>query len=245
VDGGIAVSGAKACGQRFGGALRRFLLAGATAALGVAAVLVVAFGVAWAQGGPRRAAGPPADVPAAQAPGPRVGEEAPDFALRDVDGRPARLSDWRGRMPVVIEFGSYSCPICTGQVSAMDALARQFEGRAQFLLIYTDEAHPGAGGLRSMSYGTFRALPQAQGRGERLDHARLFLRELSEGHRILVDEDGPSSADARYGGRHHGVFVVDARGRVCWKSDNVDPARLAAVLRRQVGGPTKPKPAAA
>jgi hypothetical protein len=198
----------------------------------LATVAAVAFGVVWAQGGLGGVANSPADVAAAPAPEPRVGDEAPDFALRDVDGRPARLSDWRGVMPVVIEFGNYTCPICTGGVGPMGELARQFEGRAQFLLVYTDEAHPGWG------LGRVESLAQARDRGERLAHARLFVRELNERRLILVDEDGAASAHDKYGGRHHGVVVVDARGRACWKSDNADPVRLAAVLGRQVGGPT-------
>jgi hypothetical protein len=37
---------------------------------------------------------------------PAVGEVAPEFTLRDVDGKPFRLADEAGRVPVLIEFGS-------------------------------------------------------------------------------------------------------------------------------------------
>ena len=39
---------------------------------------------------------------------PALGEAAPDFVLRDVDGRELRLKDLVGKQPIVIEFGSYS-----------------------------------------------------------------------------------------------------------------------------------------
>ncbi len=39
---------------------------------------------------------------------PLVGDLAPDFVLHDLNGKEARLSEWRGRRPVVIEFGSYT-----------------------------------------------------------------------------------------------------------------------------------------
>jgi hypothetical protein len=41
--------------------------------------------------------------------GPRVGQRAPDFALRTVDGKETiRLADYRGKKPVVLIFGSFT-----------------------------------------------------------------------------------------------------------------------------------------
>ena len=40
---------------------------------------------------------------------PRVGDIAPDFELRNVNGEyPVRLSDFRGDKPVALIFGSYT-----------------------------------------------------------------------------------------------------------------------------------------
>lgn len=40
---------------------------------------------------------------------PKVGDIAPDFELRDVNGEnPVRLSDFQGRKPVALIFGSYT-----------------------------------------------------------------------------------------------------------------------------------------
>jgi hypothetical protein len=39
---------------------------------------------------------------------PSLGEAAPDFVLRDLDGKELRLKDFVGKQPIVIEFGSYS-----------------------------------------------------------------------------------------------------------------------------------------
>ena len=44
-----------------------------------------------------------------EAAGPKVYEDAPDFALRTLDGkRIVKLSDFKGREPVVLVFGSYT-----------------------------------------------------------------------------------------------------------------------------------------
>ena len=40
---------------------------------------------------------------------PKPGDLAPDFELRHVDGeKPVRLSDFRGKKPVALVFGSYT-----------------------------------------------------------------------------------------------------------------------------------------
>lgn len=40
---------------------------------------------------------------------PKMGDIAPDFELRDVDGENSvRLSEFRGRKPVALIFGSYT-----------------------------------------------------------------------------------------------------------------------------------------
>jgi peroxiredoxin len=40
---------------------------------------------------------------------PRVGDVAPDFELRDSNGEnPVRLSDFKGKKPVALIFGSYT-----------------------------------------------------------------------------------------------------------------------------------------
>ena len=39
---------------------------------------------------------------------PALGEAAPDFVLRDLDGNELSLKDLVGKQPIVIEFGSYS-----------------------------------------------------------------------------------------------------------------------------------------
>ncbi|MCP4139707.1 MAG: redoxin domain-containing protein [Chloroflexi bacterium] len=40
---------------------------------------------------------------------PRVGDIAPDFSLRDVNGQnPVKLSDFRQKKPVALVFGSFT-----------------------------------------------------------------------------------------------------------------------------------------
>jgi hypothetical protein len=211
------------------------------AACGVT-VLASAVGLVWGQEVLTRLAEdatPPA-VARVPDPPPEIGQPAPDFTLRDLDGKEVRLSDWRGRMPVVIEFANYTCPVSTGQVGPMDELARQFAGRAQFLVVYGNEEHPGDGPPFTTSLGRVCPLPQSRNRGDREAHARRFQAELQARRRILVDEDGAGSVQSRYGGTLHGVVVVDAQGRVRWSGSTMDGTALESVLGEDGGTGSTP-----
>ncbi|MDX2141679.1 MAG: peroxiredoxin [Chloroflexota bacterium] len=49
---------------------------------------------------------------------PQIGETAPDFELMNQDGKPVRLSDYRGQRVVVFAFTKAGTPGCTAQACA-------------------------------------------------------------------------------------------------------------------------------
>ncbi len=154
--------------------------------------------------------------------GARTGETAPDFGLADLDGTTVRLSDLRGR-PVVIEFGSYSCPIFSDRVPAMERLAREHPD-VSFLVIAIREAHPG------------ELLPQHRTATEKRSAARKLAIEEGIGRRVLVD-DLEGTVHRAYGGAWNPVYVLDAEGKVAFRRAWNHPDDVAAVLAALVGSP--------
>jgi peroxiredoxin len=79
---------------------------------------------------PTRAARPPA-----------VGDPAPEFALKALDGRSVRLSELTKEQPVVLivlrGWPGYQCPMCSRQVKEFVDAAAQFKAvKAKVVMIY-------------------------------------------------------------------------------------------------------------
>jgi hypothetical protein len=143
----------------------------------------------------------------------------------DLDGTVVRLRDLRGR-PVVIEFGSYTCPIFSDRVPHMERLAREHP-TAAFVVIVVREAHPG------------ELSPPHVTRAEKRGAARKLAMEEGLRRRVLVDElEG--TVHRAYGGAWDAVYVVDAKGRVAFRRAWNHPDEVAAVLAALQDSSTAP-----
>lgn len=158
--------------------------------------------------------------------GPRRGEPAPDFELTDLDGAAVRLSELR-RAPVVIEFGSYTCPIFSDRVPQMERIAREHP-EAHFLVIAIREAHPG------------ELIPQHRTAEEKRSAARKLAIEEGLRRRVVVDDlDG--TVHRAYGGAWDPVYVLDGDGRVLYRRAWNHPDEVAAILSVLAAGRLSPE----
>jgi peroxiredoxin len=90
----------------------------------IVSLAVVAF-VCFLSWDVRRAAAPPAPVRTAAKVGFTIGESAPDFELRSLDGRTARLSNLRGK-PVLLNFWATWCAPCRVEMPWLVELDQQY-----------------------------------------------------------------------------------------------------------------------
>jgi hypothetical protein len=71
-----------------------------------------------------------------------VGRAAPDFTLPELrSGEPIRLSDSWGERPLVLLFGSFSCPRLFGELGEVRRLYEEFGEQVDFRLVYVREAY--------------------------------------------------------------------------------------------------------
>lgn len=76
-------------------------------------------------------------------PQPTVGHAAPDFTAPDVQGRPVRLADFRGKRVVLLNFWATWCVPCRLEMPTMEQAYREYRGRGlEILAVSLDVGHP-------------------------------------------------------------------------------------------------------
>jgi Iodothyronine deiodinase len=154
----------------------------------------------------------------------KVGSEAPDFCLSDVDGSQVSLSSFRNKKHVLLEFGSITWPPFVGEVPPLIALYRGYRDQGfQFFIIYSREAHPGE------NYSHHRSFEQKKEYGKKLRE----LDKVTEIPILLDDIDG--STHLAYGSLPNMVYLINREGTVVYKSDWTDAHEIdgmcASLLR--------------
>ena len=153
--------------------------------------------------------------------GPKPGETAPDFRLEAVDGTSVRLHELRGR-PVVLEFGSYTCPVFCSHIEPMEAIARRHP-EAAFFVLYTREAHPG------------EAVPRHRAMADKRQAARRLLADEPIRRTVLID-DVAGTVHRAYGQAWDSVYVIDPGGTIVLRQAWTNPADVEAVLAGLAAG---------
>jgi len=170
-----------------------------------------------------------------------VGQEAPDFDLATRDGSSrVRLSSLRGGPPVVLVFGSYTCPPFRREMPAVRKVYAEYKERAAFYFVYIEEAHAHdvwplvSNAKANIVFGT------ARDAGERVGVAGLCAKELKVEFPILVDDMQNGAADL-YTAWPTRMYVVDANGKIAYKSRpgpfGFEAAGLGEALARLASAP--------
>jgi tetratricopeptide (TPR) repeat protein len=173
--------------------------------------------------------------------GPPIDALAPDFDLPEVGTkRQVRLSDFRGKTPVVLVFGSYSCPNFRASADALNALFQHYGRQARFLLVYIREAHAAGDWQSTRNAREGIAVAPALTMEDKEDHAVMCTRELHLKFPALVDSmDG--SVEAAYAAWPSRAFVIGADGRVRYSTRltqlDFHAEAMEAVLRAAIASP--------
>jgi thiol-disulfide isomerase/thioredoxin len=161
-----------------------------------------------------------------------VGQTAPDFDLSTLDGTArVRLSVLRGGKPVVLVFGSYTCPPFRREIAAVQQVFETYRDRASFFFVYVEEAHardvwPLASNVKAnVVYETPRTA------AERGRIASTCMQALAVRMPILVDDIDNRTVDA-YAAWPTRMYVIDPTGAVAFKSRPGPFGFAAAELER-------------
>ena len=145
--------------------------------------------------------------------------------------------------PVVLVFGSYTCPKLRGSAAGLKRLSEQYRGKVDFRLVYIREAHAAgtaeAGWQSTINEREGISLAPARDLSEKNQHAEFCVRKLNLPWPVIVDGMG-GEAEAAYQAWPSRVYLVDRGGRVAFQSRlgelDFRPADLDSALRQVLGG---------
>ena len=139
-----------------------------------------------------------------------------EYVFSDLKGDPVKLSELLASGPLLIEFGSKSCPIFRGIENSMDSVWNDYKGQAQVVLLYTREAHPG---FFSAEHNSF----------EQKLRAAKKLETAGVKRRILVDSIEGSFHDVM-GAFPNGGLIIAKDGVVTHHSPWTQPEKMRVYL---------------
>ncbi len=144
----------------------------------------------------------------------RKGDQAPDFALRSPDGKNSfRLAELRGVKPVVLIFGSYTCPPFRDVYPTLERLHQSYGKHVAFYYVYIREAHAEDGWKLPRNKREGIAINDPKTMEQRVEVAQQACAYFKTKIPGLVDtmDDATDRAYAAWPSR---IFLVDVNGVV-------------------------------
>ena len=171
--------------------------------------------------------------------GPKRNELAPDFTLSNVaTGKSVSLHEYLGKSPVVLVFGSYSCPNFRGSAAALKKLQAKYGERAPFLLIYIREAHAQGDWQSTRNERENVTVSQPRTLAEKQNNAVMCSRTLHLPFEALLD-GMDNRVETAYGAWPSHAYVVDRSGRVRYSTRltevDLSVADMEAALQDAIG----------
>ena len=122
----------------------------------------------------------------------QVGDVAPDFELLDEEGKPTRLSSFRGRNVVLVFFPAAFSPICTAELTEMAANRADYEQKNAAVV-----------GVSVDNKWSLKAFKRDAGLGATLLSDFHPKGNVAQKYGVFMGETGYAK---------RGTFVIDAKG---------------------------------
>jgi tetratricopeptide (TPR) repeat protein len=183
----------------------------------------------------------------AAGPGPKTGDSAPAFtATRMGSADQVTLAGLRKSNPVLLVFGSYTCPNFRSASEALGKLYPEYKDKIPFYLIYIREAHSTTDWASTKNQREDVTLRPASNMEEQQDHATMCVRKLRIDFPTFVDGMN-GAAEKAYAAWPSKAFLLDKRGRIVYASglseQDFKPDELENQLRKLTAlGKEPPQP---
>jgi len=169
---------------------------------------------------------------------PALGTAAPDITLSDLNGNLLELHSLLGEKPVVVQLGSYTCPVFRYRRFDMQPLRARYQEQVEFVVLYTTEAHPVGS---SSPYVDREWVPwhnrlarvktkESTSLDGRRTQAEFARNQLHSNARILVDQMDNSGWQA-FGRAPSAAFLIDKEGIIRFRQVWIEPDRLEKEIK--------------
>jgi peroxiredoxin len=160
------------------------------------------------------------------------GDKVEAFELLTAAGGRVRSADLAADgAPVLLIFGSQTCPVTESAADGLRELHARFGDRVRFLMVQVREAHPG------QTIGQPRTIEQ------KLRHAR----DLKDRHDLqfeVVADDIDGTLHRALGSRPNSAYVLNPSGTILFRAQWANETEaIAEALAAIVAGQTPPEPA--
>lgn len=135
-----------------------------------------------------------------------VGDQAPDFTLRDQDGEKVSLSEYRGRKVLLIFYPGDFSPVCGDQLSIYQEVKPEIEAKGVELL-----------GISVDSFFAHKAFQEKLGLDTRLLSDFEPKGEVARAYGSYVEKMGFANRT---------LVLVDEDGRVAWAHEADNPGEI-------------------
>ncbi len=161
---------------------------------------------------------------------PAAGDPFPQFELPTTDGRRIRKDDFVGKRPLLVVFGSKSCPLTVSSIEQLKQLHQRFGLDIEFVTVNVREAHPGENYRQPMSFE------------QKLEHARELQRRYEIPWVVAVD-DVDGTLHRALDTKPNAAYLMDKNGMIAFRAlfAGDDTAIEEALLSVSRGSPVSKK----
>lgn len=137
--------------------------------------------------------------------GPAPGDAMPSLDLLSTDRTRMNTTQWVGDKPVLLIFGSVSCPMTATSIRPLTRLYDRFGENVTFILLNVREAHPG------------EDVPQPESLDQKLEHAAT----LKDRYRIpwtVATDDVEGTVHQALDPKPNAAYLIDRNGRIAFRA---------------------------
>ena len=165
-----------------------------------------------------------------------VGQKATDFALTTLDGLgTVKLSDSKGKKPVVLVFASYTWPDLKSQAGVLEKIYQRYKSKSKWFLVYIRTAQPLDGQQVDANVEEGIEFEEPKTIEERLEIARASYSDLGLSFPAIVD-NMDNKMEEVYGAWPGRLYVVDKKGNIAYKGkkgpEGFNPQQMAITVKK-------------